>query len=403
MLQDPMTRKPLQAPLGEFGKKPAQKIVPVQTSKPAFFQERKEGDSCGVNCHYCNAPMYWARDSRDTFWRKNCPNYPGCRNTAFQKPDQKPAISEDVRKHFAEVLESFKDSMRSEIREEIRLDMAKEIAKRIHENQPKEIVWKVNERQIGKIEGTCHSAMFEIMKRIKANYFQNFLVVGPAGSGKTTLAQNLATALNLNFASISCSGGMPEWYLTGRSMPNLQTGESNYQISKFVELFENGGVFLLDEMDAADPNVLILINSALANGIINLPARQENPVAKRHKDFYLIAAANTYGNGANLAYQGRNALDAATLDRFVGATITVDYDQKLEEKLVPEADLTLRIWEMRKRLNSLKLRRILGTRALLAAAYLYRSGESLRNSIDAILVGWSDDEKNKVCPEFYRI
>ncbi len=53
---------------------------------------------------------------------------------------------------------------------------------------------------------------------------------------------------------------------------------------------------------------------------------------KRHPDFYFIAAANTYGNGATLDYVGRNPLDASTLSRF--AFIPIDYDEKLEREMV---------------------------------------------------------------------
>lgn len=263
-------------------------------------------------------------------------------------------------------------------------------------NTPKFVEWRVNDVKIAKIEGLHHIALNDVMRRVKAN-LKNILVVGPAGSGKTTLADNLAKALGLAFASASCSGGMPEWYLTGRSLPDLTTGQSRYQMSDFVRLYENGGVFLLDEMDAADPNVMVVINSALANGHMSIPARVENPSAKRHDKFYLMAAANTYGRGADMQYQGRNALDAATLDRFVGSIITVDYDRKLEERLVPEQEITLRIWEMRDRIMKLGIRRIMGTRALLNAAALFRSGESISDSLTALTIGWTPDEITKVC------
>ena len=78
----------------------------------------------------------------------------------------------------------------------------------------------------------------------------------------------------------------------------------------------NGGVFLFDEIDAADANVLLVVNSALANGRMSVPSRHDQPVAKKHSEFVCIAAANTFGRGADRVYVGRNELDEATLDRF---------------------------------------------------------------------------------------
>ena len=129
-------------------------------------------------------------------------------------------------------------------------------------------------------------------------------MVGPAGCGKSHLAEQIAKALGLRFGSISCSAGMSEGQITGRLIPTGDGGRFEYQRSQFVEFYEEGGVFLLDEIDAADANVLLVINQALANGHLPVPNRTTNPQAKRHPDFVLIAAANTFGNGANRMYVG---------------------------------------------------------------------------------------------------
>ncbi len=107
-------------------------------------------------------------------------------------------------------------------------------------------------------------------------------------------------------------------------------------------------------------------------------------------------ACNTYGTGGDMVYQGRNALDGATLNRFTGAVIPVDYDRGLEEALVPDPDITLRIWAIRDKVEQLKLRRICGTRELLAVARLHKAGMSLKDAIQSILVGWTEDEKRKI-------
>src|SRR5262249_40226256 len=155
---------------------------------------------------------------------------------------------------------------------------------------------------------------------------RNVLLVGPAGSGKTHLAKQVAQALGLDFAHISCSAGMSEGQLLGRLVPTGEAGRFEYLRSEVVRCYEEGGVFLFDEIAAADSNTLLVINSALANGQMCVPNRPHNPVAVKHPDFVCMAAANTFGTGADRQYVGRNQLDESTLDRFRIGQIEMDYD-----------------------------------------------------------------------------
>src|SRR5699024_2303605 len=84
---------------------------------------------------------------------------------------------------------------------------------------------------------------------------------------------------------------------------------------------------LLDEIDAGNPNVLAALNSALANNYCAFP----DGMVKRHDNFRVIAAANTFGSGANIVYAGRNPIDGATKDRFV--FIDFDIDENMERQI----------------------------------------------------------------------
>jgi cobaltochelatase CobS len=149
------------------------------------------------------------------------------------------------------------------------------------------------------------------------------MLVGQAGSGKTHAVQQVAEALGLNFASMSVGSQTSKTDLTG-----YKTATGTYVATDFVETYEKGGVYCLDEIDAGNSNVTILLNSALSNGFLSTP----NGMVKMHKDFVFVATANTFGHGASREYVGRNQLDASTLDRFV--TIEWDLDAKLEEMMV---------------------------------------------------------------------
>ena len=221
------------------------------------------------------------------------------------------------------------------------------------------------------------------------NISRQCMLVGPAGTGKTTLAAQVAKAANLNFAAISCSAGMSEAHLTGRMLFN---GE--YVSSQFVEIFENGGVFLFDEIDAADPNTLLVINSALANGYINLVNRKDKPVAKRHGDTVIIVAGNSYGTGSDI-YHGRNYLDAAFLDRFALTKIEVGYDEELEKSFGADISDKLvigKFHQFRANVKNYEIKRTVSTRAIIDALMQKKAGLSMQGIYDRFFQGWTPEE-----------
>lgn len=167
--------------------------------------------------------------------------------------------------------------------------------------------------------------LFPLVLALAANRIHCYLV-GPAGSFKTSVAKQVATELGLEFSSRSVSSQTSETAFLGFMQPQL-TGPAVYVATEFRKRFEHGGVFLLDEIDNGNANVIAVLNSALANGEMAFP----DGMVQKHKDFVLIAAANTYGTGAGRVYVGRNQLDGATLDRF--AFVDFPYDEALEMTL----------------------------------------------------------------------
>ena len=273
--------------------------------------------------------------------------------------------------------------------------VATAVADAVKHAGPAVVEWKVNAVPFAKSEGHRHAVHGDILRAIGAG-FNNLMLVGPAGSGKTSLAENLAKDLGRPFVAISASGGTTESTFIGRAVPNLTTGEVAHQTTEYLTAFEGGGVILIDEWDAMDPTVALLQNAALANGWLPVPTRPDKPRAVRHADTIIIAAANTYGMGADRQYTGRNQLDAATLDRFVGATFTVDYDRDLEARLTGDPALCARVWEIRKAVETNKLRRIVGTRFLLSARRWTAAGDTADTAIRKCLTGWTEQELSKV-------
>ncbi|MDX1963925.1 MAG: AAA family ATPase [Pirellulales bacterium] len=236
-----------------------------------------------------------------------------------------------------------------------------------------------------------HKLLPKLLRKLAAGL--NVMLVGPAGSGKTTLAAQAAQELGLEFSFISCSAGMSEGQLLGRLLPVEAGGTFGYVPAQFVQAYEQGGMFLLDEFDAADGNTCTVLNAALAGKFMALPNRTDKPLANKHANFKVIAAANTFGLGADRMYAGRNQLDAATLNRFTCATLECDYDRELEADLVPDSVVRDTCWKLRDLVRERKFRQIVGTRDMLAAQACRNVGEAYREIFADLLVAWSADER----------
>ena len=166
---------------------------------------------------------------------------------------------------------------------------------------------------VRKIEGRTHFLFDKVLRVVDAGLSP--WITGSAGVGKTMLAEQIATALGLEYS--------PESFCSQSSKAEVKgykDGHGLYQSVDFRKRFEEGGVYLLDEIDAANPNILLTLNSALSNGWMMFPDGK----VKRHEKFVAIASANTYGNGATAEYVGRQVIDGSTLNRFVKFDMPID-------------------------------------------------------------------------------
>ena len=157
---------------------------------------------------------------------------------------------------------------------------------------------------------------YEMIKSCIENDIPVYLS-GPAGSGKNYTLEQISWELGLEF--YFTNSVQQEYKLTGF----IDAG-GKYHETEFYKAFKNGGIFFLDEMDASIPEVLVLLNAAIANRYFEFP----NGKIKAHKNFRVVAAGNTVGSGADEMYTGRLVLDQATLDRF--AIIDFGYDRNIE-------------------------------------------------------------------------
>lgn len=189
-----------------------------------------------------------------------------------------------------------------------------------HEGKSRKIEIDFTKSKMPKTEdGKTHHAKYD---QIKACIMADIPVylVGEAGTGKNYTLQELAEDLKLDF--YFTNSVQQEYKLTG-----FVDAGGVFHETEFYKAFTQGGLFFLDEIDASIPEVLVLLNAAIANRYFEFP----NGRVDAHPDFRVVAAGNTVGSGANDLYTGRLVLDSATLDRFV--IIEFDYDRNVELNL----------------------------------------------------------------------
>lgn len=196
----------------------------------------------------------------------------------------------------------------------------------------------------------------------------NVFLVGEAGTGKSTVLEQIARENGWQF--FSTNAVQQEYKLTGF----IDAG-GNYHDTQFYRAAtcKDECIFFIDEIDASIPEVLTLLNTAIANGYF------EFPVGKVHfNKIHFVAAGNTVGSGADDNYTGRMVLDMASLDRF--QIIDFDYDAKIETYLASgDMALVQFIRSMRKQAREKGIRAVFSYRAIIATRKLLDAKVTLEN------------------------
>lgn len=190
---------------------------------------------------------------------------------------------------------------------------------------------------------------------------ENVYLYGPAGSGKNTIAEQIAEALGVEFY-------YQNTLVTKFDVSGYKNAQGEYEETPFYKAWKNGGLFFADELDNSTAEAIIALNAALANGYYTFPNSGEK-VAK-HPGFYCIAAGNTNGQGATEEYCGRYQMDESSRDRF--AFIKIGYNAKIEESICGgHLDILDFVRDLRSVTKSLQIKLICGYRAISRLAKFY--------------------------------
>lgn len=213
-----------------------------------------------------------------------------------------------------------------------------------------------------KFTGKAHPMLERLLQLIAVGE-TFFMICGPAASGKSTLAKQVATTLKKKLTAVSINEIMTREEILGWRAPNLTTGEQKYTASATVEGWERGDVILFDEVDRGNPNTLCALNS-IEQRVLYVPRAESEggSESRMGEGAVVICTANTFGTGASRTYVGANQLDAAFLDRF--RVLEVGYDRDLEIEITGSPEAVTLMESARKRADERSVRRPLTTRMI---------------------------------------
>lgn len=163
------------------------------------------------------------------------------------------------------------------------------------------------------------------------------LLHGEAGTGKSSLPEQVCAKLRVPFMRVNCREDMESSALFGSI--HVQDGTIGWIPGPAEELARHGGLLQIDEISAAPPGVNMAMQWMLEeNGKVFLadkPGKPEDKFVEPVDEFRIVATDNTRLQGDTSGmYAGTQVQNTAMLDRFT-SVIEMDYpDKKAEEQMI---------------------------------------------------------------------
>src|SRR5437867_4494164 len=134
------------------------------------------------------------------------------------------------------------------------------------------------------------------------------LIIGPKGTGKTTLVRKFAFGMKKDLDSVNFSLRTRESHLVGSR--TLDKGEISFVEGVLVKSMRSGTILYLDELNAAEADVLLRLDEALDDRRQLVLKEAEGQIVNASSDWFVIATINP------LSHVGTKELPPQLLSRF---------------------------------------------------------------------------------------
>jgi len=152
------------------------------------------------------------------------------------------------------------------------------------------------------------------------------LIIGPKGTGKTSLVRDFAKINNANLQSINFSLRTRESHLVGSK--TLTDGTVTFDEGVLVKSMREGNILYLDEINAAEADVLLRLDEALDDRRQIVLKESTGELIKAKENWFVIATINP------LTHSGTKEIPPQILSRFP-VRIRLEYPpEKIELEIV---------------------------------------------------------------------
>jgi len=153
------------------------------------------------------------------------------------------------------------------------------------------------------------------------------LLIGETGIGKTYTLQHVAQEEKKRIIRLSLNGEIGINELLGKWL--IRNGSTYWQEGVLVEAMKNGWWIILDEINAALPEVLFVLNPLMDDSRAIVLAEKDGEVVNAHPEFRIFATMNPCEE-----YAGTKEMNKALLSRFPIVLTYRNYNSDTELEIV---------------------------------------------------------------------
>lgn len=231
-----------------------------------------------------------------------------------------------------------------------------------------------------------------VLKTVLMGYELNIPVLtwGHAGTGKTTLHEQIAARTGRPFMRVQHTINTEEHHIVGQW--TVRDKSMHYELGPLAMAMRHGWVYCADEYDFALPSIVSVYQAVLeGKPLVIKDAPAEHRVVKPHPLFRFVATGNTNGAGDETGlYQGTQIQNAANYERF-GIVVEIVYmsadreskilQRKMKLKEVDADQMVEFATQVRKAYSDQRIGGTISPRALLNATLLGLKRNSWREGV----------------------